>query len=252
MRRKIHQIIYLLGVSSLLWASSCASKYVAVRKDFSLTEMNNTIATDSSIVAFYWPYKKQLNQEMNRVIGVSDVQLTKERKAETLIGNFFTEALLYASTKINNPADIAFATKGGIRTELNKGNITIGNVFEIMPFENQLTILELSGQDILRLAGFIAETAGQPIAGMSLRIQDKKASNIRVQGQLIDPHKTYKVVTYDYLANGGDNIKVFDQAIKRIDYPLKVRESLIEYIEHFTKQGKHINIALDERIKTDE
>jgi len=151
--------------------------------------------------------------------------------------------------KVNNQADIAFATKGGIRNEIKAGDITIESVFEVMPFENQLTVMELNGEQIQQLANFIAATGGQPVTGITLSIQDKKPVNIQVQGKDLDLHKIYKVVTYDYLANGGDNLDLFTHALKRTDYPQKVRESLMEYIASFTKKGQKINMQLDGRVK---
>ncbi|AIM37774.1 5'-nucleotidase [Sphingobacterium sp. ML3W] len=211
--------------------------------------MNKNTVEDTDIVAIYNPYKLQMQAEMNRVIGFSEVPLTKEKAPETLMGNFFTQALLNASAQVNNKADIAFATKGGIRNEMKAGDITVESVFEVMPFENQLTVVELNGLQIQELATFIAATGGQPVTGLTLSIRDKKPIDIQVQGKNIENDKIYKVVTYDYLANGGDNLDLFTHALKRTDYPQKVRESLMDYISGFTKNGQKINMQLDGRVK---
>ncbi len=250
MKLTIHQLQYVtFGFLAILLSTSCNKKLSPVQKDFKQYEINKSTVEDTAIVAIYSPYKKQMQAEMNRVIGFSEVALTKEKTPETLMGNFFTQALLVASEKINNKADIAFATKGGIRNEIKAGDITVESVFEVMPFENQLTVMELSGEQIEQLANFIAATGGQPVSGITLSIQDKKPINIQVQGKDIDKNKTYKVVTYDYLANGGDNLDLFTHALKRTDYPQKVRESLMDYISSFTKNGQKINMQLDGRVK---
>lgn len=238
-----------LAFLAILLSTSCSKKLSPVQKDFKQYEINKNTIEDSTIIAIYHPYKLQMQTEMSRIIGFAEVALTKEKTPETLMGNFFTQALLEASVKMNNKADIAFATKGGIRNEIKAGDITIGSVFEVMPFENQLTIMELNGQQIQELALFIATTGGQPVSGLTLTIQDKKPINIQVQGENIDKNKIYKVATYDYLANGGDNLELFTHALKRTDYPQKVRESLMEYIANFTNKGQKINMQLDGRVK---
>src|SRR5690606_801973 len=159
-------------------------------------------------------------------------------------------ALLWMSDHFaHNPADLAFATKGGIRNDLKAGDITVGHIFEVMPFENTLTVIELKGSQIRQLADYIAKTHGQPIAGMTLMISANGAQDIKIKGQPIDDNKLYKLVTYDYLANGGDNLTLLTQSVSRINYPQRMREGLIEYVSQLTKEGKEVNAVLDGRIK---
>ncbi|UIR54509.1 5'-nucleotidase C-terminal domain-containing protein [Sphingobacterium sp. SRCM116780] len=245
-----HQLQYVtFGILAVLLSISCSKRLSPTQKDFKQYEINKNTSDDDAIVAIYTPYKQQMQAEMNRVIGFSEFALTKEKAPETLMGNFFTQALMDASERVNNKADIAFATKGGIRNEIKAGEITVENVFEVMPFENQLTIIELNGEQIQKLAEFIAATAGQPVTGLSLSIQNKQPIAIQIQGKNLDKNKVYKVVTYDYLANGGDNLDLFTHALKRNDYPQKVRESLMDYISNFTKNGQKIKMQLDGRVK---
>ncbi|MDH5826098.1 5'-nucleotidase C-terminal domain-containing protein [Sphingobacterium sp. SG20118] len=250
MKLNTHQLQYVtFGFLAILLSTSCSKSLSPTQKDFRQYEINKNTVEDTDIVAIYNPYKLQMQAEMNRVIGFSEVPLTKEKAPETLMGNFFTQALLNASAQVNNKADIAFATKGGIRNEMKAGDITVESVFEVMPFENQLTVVELNGLQIQELATFIAATGGQPVTGLTLSIRDKKPIDIQVQGKNIENDKIYKVVTYDYLANGGDNLDLFTHALKRTDYPQKVRESLMDYISGFTKNGQKINMQLDGRVK---
>lgn len=250
MKLNTHQLQYVtFGFLAILLSTSCSKSLSPTQKDFRQYEINKNTVEDTDIVAIYNPYKLQMQAEMNRVIGFSEVPLTKEKAPETLMGNFFTQALLNASALVNNKADIAFATKGGIRNEMKAGDITVESVFEVMPFENQLTVVELNGLQIQELATFIAATGGQPVTGLTLSIRDKKPIDIQVQGKNIENDKIYKVVTYDYLANGGDNLDLFTHALKRTDYPQKVRESLMDYISGFTKNGQKINMQLDGRVK---
>lgn len=209
------------------------------------------IPEDPSVEEYIAPYRAQLDSEMNRVIGTSAVRLTKPgNQSETLLGNFFTDALLEQTRKEHPDIDFAFGTKGGLRIELPEGHITIGHIFELMPFENKLVILELTGEKVAQIAQFIADSHGQPVGGMTLEIQNGKARNIQIDGKALQPNKVYKMLTYDYLANGGDQTKGLDDPISRVDLPQKVRETLIDHITDLTARGKQINTRLDGRVKS--
>jgi len=237
----------LLG--SMIFTTSCSKHLSPTTKDYKQYEINNSIVEDSAIIAMYTPYRKQLDATMNEVIGHAAIYLTKENAPETLMGNFFCDAMLAIGKQLDPEVQISFGTKGGIRTEIKKGDVTIGHVFEVMPFENQISILTLSGQQVQDLAEFIADKNGQPVAGIRLEINNGHAQNISIAGQPLDIHKTYKLVTYDYLANGGDNLNALLNPLKRVDTDAKVREGLMSYIKDLTKNNQEINTQLDGRVK---
>src|SRR5690606_18308907 len=128
-----------------------------------------------------------------------------------------TDAVLAEEKKQYPDAEFSFGTKGGLRIELQRGDITIGNLFELMPFENELVLLELSGRNVQQLADFIAATGGQPVSGLRMKISDGKATDIVVAGKPLKLSRTYKLITYDYLANGGDNSRGLNNPIRRIN-----------------------------------
>lgn len=233
-----------------LGGASC-SKYFTPREQavYTKVQIDSTLTGDPAFLQLYAPYREQLEAEMNRVVGYTDVNLTKPSHAtETRLGNFFADALLTEGKKQHPDAEFSFGTKGGLRIELQKGNITVGNLFELMPFENEMVLLELSGKSVLQLAQFIAATDGQPVAGLRMRINDGKAADINVAGKPLELSRTYKLITYDYLANGGDNSRGLNNPVSRIDLGQKVREALITYVGEQTQAGKHINTTLDGRI----
>ncbi|WP_257667999.1 5'-nucleotidase C-terminal domain-containing protein [Parapedobacter tibetensis] len=243
--------IWFLAAIATLGFAACSGpkKFVLTTHEYQQHKINSDIPPDSAYIRYYGPYKQQLEAEMNRVIGYADVSLTKPGNApETLLGNFFADALLSEGRKLHPDVDFSFGTKGGLRIELQQGDITIGHIFELMPFENELVILELSSQSVQQLAQFIASTGGQPTAGMRLKIKDGQATDIQIAGQPFDASRTYKLLTYDYLANGGDNLQGLDNPVKRTDLGNKVREALIAYVNGQTQAGKHINTQLDGRI----
>lgn len=246
------RITLLLFVSSLFW-NGCARIFTPTQPQYQQYQIDETLPVDSTIISYYLPYKQQLETEMNRVVGHTAVSLTKPGDSpETLLGNFFADALLEEGKKMEPRIGLSFGTKGGLRRELHKGEITIGDMFELMPFENELVVLELSADHIRRLVDFIIASKGQPVAGLQLHIRNGQAEKILIGGSPIHADSTYHLVTYDYLANGGDNLRGLDNPINRMDLGKKVRESLIDYVIRHTENNEMIHAKIEGRITSDE
>jgi 2',3'-cyclic-nucleotide 2'-phosphodiesterase (5'-nucleotidase family) len=107
-------------------------------------------------------------------------------------------------------------------------------MFELMPFENRLSILTLSGEQVLELADQIADRRGQPVAGISFRIQEeggeRVARDVRVEGHSVDPAGRYRLATNDYMANGGEDFTPLQTPLEREDLPILIRDAFIEYV----------------------
>jgi 2',3'-cyclic-nucleotide 2'-phosphodiesterase (5'-nucleotidase family) len=245
-------------VSTLILGScflfSCSKSYRVVKSNRTEYGIAKNIAADSSVVKTYLPYKLRLDSQMNGIIGYSDVALTKTAASgeESILGNFFSDAASAEAKKIDPAIDFAMpSTNGGLRNPLPKGAITLANVFELMPFENELLVFELKGNDVQSLLDFIAHTGGQPVSGIRLKIKDGKAIDVTIKGQPFDITKNYRVLTSDYIAGGGDNVNSFKQPVSRKVLGLKVRDALILYIKGKQAAGEKITSKLDGRISHD-
>lgn len=244
---------FLLGCwLSLALFVSCRTAQLPTAAPYQahLYAVNTNIAEDPEIVAYIAPFKAELDAKMNEVIGRS-AQLLKRipENGQSLAGNFFADALLVLGRRIDPTIAISIGTKDGIRSDISEGDITVGNIFELMPFENYLTILELSGEDMLSLAKFIAKTNGQPVAGMEITIKNQELVDLIIDDKPFDIENTYKVLTYDYLANGGDRIEGLSSPISRADTDVLVREGLIDYINQLNGEGKKIDANRDGRVQ---
>ncbi|GLR17210.1 hypothetical protein GCM10007940_18250 [Portibacter lacus] len=184
------------------------------------------------------PYKSQLDAKMNIVIGELDVELVKER-VESSIGNWFTDIMLDEANRISTTkVDFAVQNYGGVRSNsIAKGPITVRTVYEVMPFENMLVAVDLSGKDVLKLFDMIAEYGGWPISrGVKFDIKEGKAINVKIDGKDVDLDKTYRIALNDYVAEGGDNTSVFANA-PIYEYNLLVRDAIINHIKRDTEEG---------------
>lgn len=213
----------------------------------------DNLLIDSTIVRYYLPYKKQLDQEMNKVIGFAETDLFKG-KPESKLTNFLADLLLEESRSILSKAgrvpaaDLAFLNYGGIRTGIPKGDVTVSKIFELMPFENELVVLQLSGADIQLFLDLIASRGGESISGVRFRIRNSKAVDITVDGKPLAHDSTYWLATSDYVADGGDSYGILMNSTDRINTGAKIRDAIIHYFERTYAEGMKINPVTDGRI----
>lgn len=161
---------------------------------------------DSAMTAFIEPYKQDMEVEMNKVIGYSAQYLYKERP-ESPLTNWASDVLLRAGEVfLGVPMDMAVCNIGGLRCDIPEGEITVGTIFRLMPFDNTLAVVKLNGKQIVELCNDIAAQGGQGVAGARFTIRDGKAEDITLCGKNVEPEKEYYVCTSNYLAEGNDHI----------------------------------------------
>ncbi len=194
-------------------------------------------------------YQYQLSEAVNRTIGTS-TRLMTASAPESYLSNLLSDLLLsQANTRSEQPMEVAIINLGGIRAPLKEGPVTVGDIYKIMPFENELVLLTLKGEDLKAIFDHLAVSGGEGLAGATLEIKAGKATRILIGGQPLDEARLYKVATMDYLAAGNSGMTAFLKAVERIDTHLKVRDCYIEQIERLTAAGKALDAKLDGRIR---
>lgn len=241
--------LYLV-FSVVAFLSSCTTHYAITKSNREEYAVNDKIAVDSAIIKTYLPYKIALDNEMNSVIGYTEVALVKRSELpESILGNFFADAVFNQAKKVQPNIDFALpSTNGGLRNDIAKGAIKVSNVFELMPFENETVVFTLKGKDVFEILKFIAASGGQPVAGLKMKIKNNLPENIFINGKEFDINKDYMVLTSDYIASGGDNSKGFSNPIEKKVLGLKIRDALLKEVSDVQLQGKKINTTLDGRI----
>ena len=176
------------------------------------------IDPDSAILSIINPYKKGIDSVMNEILCYSNITMSKN-KPEGLLGNFVTDLCLEMFAE---KADICVMNNGGLRTELPNGNITRGKIYELMPFDNELVIITINKKEQEELFQYIISRKGEPFSGMKINVD--KLGNINMN----NIHSDIRVLTSDYLANGGDNMTFFKNK-KQKKVGLKVRDAILNY-----------------------
>jgi 2',3'-cyclic-nucleotide 2'-phosphodiesterase (5'-nucleotidase family) len=206
---------------------------------------------DQRMVALLKPYADSSAKVANTVIGYSD-QTMRVKRPEGVLSDFFADAMLSYSQQ-RYPTDsvsIAVTNVGGLRNPIFKGPVTVGKIYELMPFENALMVLYLKGTAVQQMADSIAKYGGA-VAGIRFGINGSHATHVMVQGVPLEANKIYAIATNDYIAKGNDHFDALLQAVQAKTYPVSLRRLMIEYIQQETKQGRTIHQLLDGRIYED-
>lgn len=196
------------------------------------------------------PYKEKIDGVMYEVIGTSEMKMDKGGP-ESLLSNLVASVLQQAAASVlGKPADMGLVNMGGLRNILPKGEITVSEVFEILPFENSLCVLTMKGSEMKRLFNAIASLHGEGVSGIRLEITKKgELLSATIGGKPVEDNQLYTVATIDYLADGNGRMDAFLQAEKR-ECPegATLRGLFLDYVRKQTAEGKVITSKLDGRI----
>lgn len=204
------------------------------RASVTFTVVADSVPPDPEMEALVSPYRAGMEERTGEIIGRAGVLLAKAQPEGTL-GNFAADAMLRAAReRVEEPVHMALTNNGGLRVPIPPGPITMGQMFELMPFENRLSILVLSGSQVEELARQVAGVGGEPIAGFSFRIhrgaEGRTARDVTVGGRPVEPDARYRLVTNDYLASGGGTLTPLHHPLERRDLPVLLRDVLVEYV----------------------
>lgn len=201
---------------------------------------------------FITPYHDSLDLKMNGILGSCATDLQRYRPQSPL-GNFASDALrTYGEKVYGKPMDIGLMNVGGLRNDLYVGDIKLGDIYRIFPFENTVTILEMKGSDveslIHQMSGKLEALSGTRITLATDSLGKTYATEILVGGKTIDPDRIYYIATIDYLAEGNDGLTALTRARKNVNTGILLRNMMIEYIQDLTAKGKSVESKLDDRV----
>jgi 2',3'-cyclic-nucleotide 2'-phosphodiesterase (5'-nucleotidase family) len=197
------------------------------------------------------------------VIGKLKGDLKKAGIGAGSLGNFVTDGIRsQASLKLGKPVVLAVTNGGGMRKNvIPEGNLTLRDIFELLPFENALVGFDLTGAEVLDLLRVVvSHRDAQSGAHIKYRVNSDKrleleSANFLIDGaeKDIDPAAVYTVISIDYLLNvtGGDYAAVLKQATNTRPLGLTIRDAITDYVKAETATGREIKSSLDGRFVFD-
>lgn len=209
---------------------------------------------DPAIAALIAPYHDKVTAQMGEVLGTAPLPLVKgagPRPGESTLINFVTDLQrVRASQVLGEPVPLGVMTNGGLRAGLPAGPVTLGAVFELMPFENELVVLDAPGPVVQQLFDYAAYVR-MAVSGATYAIgADGHPSDIRIGNQRFDPaqDRTWPIAISDYLASGGDKMTFFKSLAPRHTHVL-LRTAIADHIRALTKAGQPVTATVEGRVK---
>ena len=222
----------------------------------SLKVVDASIPNDSDIEKLLAPYSARV-LELSKVIGTLEGQLTKKRVGGGSLGDFVTDGIrAQAKARLGKPVTLAIMNAGGLRkNEIAAGELRASDIFELLPFENALVAVDVSGAQLIKLLQIVIRDA-QSGARIQFKWNDQNRAEF-LSGKLIDesgheqkidPQKIYTIVTIDYLLRlGGGAYAILQEAKNTTPLNLTLRDAIMDYVKSETAAGRTIRAVRNDR-----
>jgi 2',3'-cyclic-nucleotide 2'-phosphodiesterase (5'-nucleotidase family) len=212
-----------------------------------ITLFEDEIVPDEEIAEVIRPYQEQTERAMARVVGTSAVNLTRGGPGNSRMGNLVTDAM-----RTRFDADFAFQNLGGLRADLPAGPITAGDIFRVLPFGNELVVVEMDGRMLRRVLErkVRGDSGGLCISGATMRYDSTRPDwdrivSLEVAGEPWDPDRTYEVVCTNYLLEGNSGLDFLTTIPAADVMPTQVRTA--EAVEWYIDEHDPVRPRLDDR-----
>lgn len=199
--------------------------------------VDSTAAAVQEIGDFITPYRERVYSVLDSTLAYAPYPITKtDGTFNTTAGNLMADIMLSEANPIfkeRSGKEIGFVlmNHGGIRASISKGPVSASTAYEVMPFENSITVVALSGESVLELIDYLVQSGrAHPLAGIQIVLNpDKSINSLTVQGKAFDPKGMYYVATSDYLVSGGDDMVFFKNGRSFTPLDYKIRNAMIDY-----------------------
>jgi len=170
------------------------------------------VEQDPKVLAAMDYFAKLGDEKLNEVLGKTEIYLNGERadvrSKATNLANLITDAMIWKTD-----ADLALQNGGGIRASIEAGDISYRDILTVLPFGNTVYVLNLSGAEIMNLLEYAVsvspgEGAYPQFAGVRFFYENGEIKDVTIDGEPLESDKTYRLVTNNYLASGGDGYDI--------------------------------------------
>ena len=221
-----------------------------------LLSVDESVPADPDVEKIIAPYREKV-RELSSVIGRLEGGLSKTGVGAGTLGNFVSDGMrAQATAKLGKPVELAIMNSGGLRkNNIAAGDLRASDIFELLPFENALVALDVTGQQLTQILQ-VATKDAQSGARIQFKYNDRDRAEF-ISGKLvdehgneqeIDPNKTYTIVTLDYLLrlNSGA-YAILQEAKKSTPLNITLRDAVMNYVKSETAAGRAIRGAVDNR-----
>jgi 2',3'-cyclic-nucleotide 2'-phosphodiesterase (5'-nucleotidase family) len=261
-------LLALLLTGSAAWSQQpapaktppAAQTGVDVRARVTEIPVDASIKDDPAVDKMLSPYSPKVH-ELDVVIGKLKGELRKTGIGAGSLGNFVTDGMRsQASQKTGKTITLALMNGGGMRRNtIGEGELTARDIFELLPFENALVTLDLTGEQLMKvLQSIVAGREAQSGARIVYKTNaDKKSelmsAKLREAGgeKDIDPQAIYTIVTIDYLYRVGGTYGVLGAGKNMKELGITLRDAIMNYVKSETAAGHDIKPRLDGRFALD-
>ncbi len=202
------------------------------------TFQGQPITADAQVTALLKPALELVQALQDQSLGLSVPKtLSRDYENESVLGSFLADSLRGVEK-----ADIALLNPGGLRADLKAGDVTYGAVYEILPFDNAISTLKLTGDQLRRLltAAYGSRKGVFQASGIEVQLSRcptaDRLKRVRLEGgRPLDPTRQYRVVMPDFLARGGDGLAPILSTIEpeQVDLgenrELNLRDALVDF-----------------------
>lgn len=254
MKEKNSIKILLASATMLLMASPTFAqkfKVAKVERTRILVDKKWDAQPDAEAAGFLAPYKSKVDSIMGPVVGSIAHDMTRHRP-ESELSNLLCDILVWGGKQFDEQPVFSVYNMGGIRSNLAKGKITVGDVNDMAPFENKICFLTLTGDKVLELFQQIAHRGGEGLSSAVRMVITKegKLMNVTINGEPVDPQKSYRIATLDYLAEGNDQLVAFKSGtdvLAPMQRENNVRYIIMNYFHEMMAQGKVVESRVEGR-----
>tara|TARA_A100001015_G_scaffold131126_1_gene145523 strand:- start:293 stop:1033 length:741 start_codon:yes stop_codon:yes gene_type:complete len=227
----LNRFYRILFIGILLFITSCSSNYNYDNVDYSTIDIIGP--EDSTLTDIINIYKDSIDLNLDNVIGFSKGLYTKDDYSKTKfnssLGNLIADIIYRQADSVfyksfGNNIDFVLQNHGGIRSSLLEGEIKLTDAYKILPFENEIVVLEISKEVFDEMILFLNnERFPHPISGFSI------INNKGVIDKESSLNNNFFLATNDYLLSGGDNMFFLDRNSKVYKLGYSLRDAFIDY-----------------------
>ncbi len=196
---------------------------------------DDEVADDAEMVEVINKWKDRLKTITEEKVTNTTEALTRSYGEESLLGNMVADAMLDAYPEY----DLVVTNSGGLRQDIDAGAVTVGDLISAFPFPNTIVQLEMKGSDMRAIFehgagltnGILQVSKGVEMVYDEGKPVGSRIKTLKIKGVPLDDNKIYKVLTSNFLADGGDGFLTFKKNLSYKNTGVEMLQAMIKYLK---------------------